>query len=119
MRVGGNELLVLTTVGARSGRPRHVPLGRFKDTEGRVVVVGAGGGAVQHPAWCANLEACPGNVVAQLPGWRGRVVPELLEGSERAAAWAQIVAAAPMYAALQSKTDRELPVIVLHRAEPA
>lgn len=113
MKVRGTSLLVLSTVGARTGRERDVPLACFVTGTSRLVVVGAGGGAAQHPAWCLNLETNPECAHAQLPGRRVRVVPELLTGEEREAAWQRVIAAAPMYAKHQAKTDRQLPVIAL------
>jgi deazaflavin-dependent oxidoreductase (nitroreductase family) len=114
-RLGGRAGLLLTTIGARSGRSRTVALGRFADGEGRWLVVGSLAGAARHPAWFINLARNPDRVWVQIGHERFKVRPELLRGDERTAAWQRIVTNAPGYGAYERSTDREIPVVRLTR----
>ena len=110
---GGRAGLLLTTMGARSGRERTVSLGKFSDGEGRLLVVASLAGAAQHPAWFINLAKNPDTVWVEVGRDRTKVRPELLHGEERADAWRRIVAAAPDYGPYEQVTDREIPVVRL------
>ena len=109
----GRAGLLLTTVGARSGRERTVALGKFTDDGGRLLVVASFAGAARHPAWFINLARNPDEVWVEIGHDRFKVRPELLRGEERAAAWRRIVAAAPGYGRYEQKTDREIPIVRL------
>jgi deazaflavin-dependent oxidoreductase (nitroreductase family) len=109
---GGRAGLLLTTMGARSGQERTVPLGKFSDGEGRWLVVASLAGAARHPAWFINLANHPDKVWVDVGRDRFKVRPELLRG-ERADAWRRLVAAAPGYGPYELKTDREIPVVRL------
>src|SRR4051794_16945620 len=112
-KMKGQPLLYLTTVGARSGKRRTVPVAAFAEGEGAWLVVGSAGGAAQHPAWFFNLMRNPGQVEIE---WQGRtlaVTPRMLEGEERAAAWTRIVQERPNFGEYEQKTDREIPVVRL------
>ncbi|MEU4191972.1 nitroreductase/quinone reductase family protein [Kribbella sp. NPDC026611] len=108
----GMDLLVLKTVGRRSGELRETPLARFADGDGWLVV--ASGGGSQHPDWHANLAAHPDRVQVGLPGEDAKpAVAETLTGEDRARAWQLITSAQPRYAKYQQKSDREYPIIRL------
>lgn len=112
-RVQGAPLLLLTTVGARSGKVRRTVLGWFPDDgEGRLVVASFAGSA-RHPAWYFNMAKHPDQVWIEVGGRKVKVQAELLKGAEREAAWRGIAAQSPGYAAYQQQTDRELPVVRL------
>jgi deazaflavin-dependent oxidoreductase (nitroreductase family) len=113
LRIAGRPLLLLTTVGARSGRRRTVPLLWLAAGADRWLVVASSGGMAAHPAWYFNLVKDPDQVWIETGGRTLRVVPEVLAGEERERAWAQITAVAPVYAGYERKTDREIPVIRL------
>ncbi|MFL5724883.1 MAG: nitroreductase/quinone reductase family protein [Chloroflexota bacterium] len=117
-RLKGPGGLLLTTVGARSGRERSANVAHFPDGDNRFLIVGSFGGAARHPAWFINLAKNPDQVWAQLGRDRFKVRPDLLEGEERADAWRRIVAAAPAFAKYEQVTDREIPVVRLTR-EPS
>ncbi len=110
------DMLLLTTVGARSGEQRIASLRRFDDGDGRWLVVGSAGGQAKHPAWLHNLAQNPGQAWVEVGRERSKVHPELLSGDERAAAWTRIVAEAPQFGAYEHKTDREIPVVRLTRS---
>jgi deazaflavin-dependent oxidoreductase (nitroreductase family) len=111
----GMDVLILNTVGRRSGQPRETPLARFAEGEDAWLIVGSGGGS-QHPDWHANLMAHPDTVSIELPGRDSMpVTPQELEGDDREQAWQRIATAAPRIAKYQSKSDREYPIIRLSR----
>ena len=107
----GVPIIVLTSVGARSGKLRKTALMRVEH-EGRYAVVASKGGAPEHPVWYWNLMAHP-HVELQDGAVRLDYDSVVVEGDERAAWWDRAVAAWPDYAGYQTKTDREIPVFVL------
>ncbi|PRX46653.1 deazaflavin-dependent oxidoreductase (nitroreductase family) [Prauserella shujinwangii] len=112
-RVMGMELLILHTVGRRSGQPRESPVTWFADGEDARLVVASGGGS-RHPDWYLNLMAHPDRAAIELPGGEPvPVVPRRLTGDDRARAWERITAEQPRYAKYQRKSDREYPVVRL------
>jgi deazaflavin-dependent oxidoreductase (nitroreductase family) len=111
----GMDVLILNTVGRRSGQSRETPVAWFAGGEDSWLIVASGGGS-QHPDWHANLMAHPGRASIDLPG-RGPVpvTPHVLDGAERERAWQRIAAAQPRIAKYQSKSDRRYPVVRLTR----
>jgi deazaflavin-dependent oxidoreductase (nitroreductase family) len=97
----------LTTKGRKSGEPRTKPLIYEQDGD-RYVIVASKGGAPKHPDWYRNLEKDP-NV--ELPA-RARTA----EGEERERLWQLVNEQWPDFESYQTKTDREIPVVVLERA---
>jgi deazaflavin-dependent oxidoreductase (nitroreductase family) len=109
----GMDVLILNTVGRRSGQPRQTPVAWFADGEGARLVVASGGGS-QHPDWHANLMAHPDQASIQLPGGDAvPVTPRRLDGADREQAWQRITAAQPRLGKYQGKSDRVYPVIRL------
>ena len=113
----GMDLLYLTTVGAKSGEKRQSTVSRFADGDDAWLIVASAGGAVQNPAWYHNIAAHPDQVWVEFGGKQQRVIPSQLSGDERVQAWQRITQAQPRYAGYEKKTDREIPVIKLTRAE--
>lgn len=107
----GMPVVLLTTVGNRSGKLRKIPLMRV-EYDGEYVVVASKGGAPVHPEWFHNIEANP-HVELQ----DGEVTKDYnareLGGDERVTWWERAVAAFPPYAEYQTKTDREIPLFLL------
>ena len=110
----GMPIILLTTVGAKTGKLRKTPLMRVEH-DGEYAVVASLGGAPQHPVWYYNLAANPDRVQIEVPGQKVAVTAEQLHGPEREEAWRQITTASPQFAKYQEQTDRELPVIRLVR----
>ncbi|MFI6320397.1 nitroreductase/quinone reductase family protein [Nonomuraea sp. NPDC050556] len=109
----GMEVLILNTVGRRSGQPRETPVAWFGDGKDGWLVV-ASGGTTTHPDWHLNLMGSPDRATVELPGKEAvPVTPHVLEGAEREEAWKVITAASPRYAKYQGKSDREYPVVRL------
>jgi deazaflavin-dependent oxidoreductase (nitroreductase family) len=108
--------LILTTIGRRSGRLHHAPLG-FTDDGEAWIVVASYGGSPTHPAWYLNLQpAAPAWVTVN----REKDIPvtaETVEGPERNRLWQLITSRPSNYESHQRRADgvRELPIVVLRR----
>ena len=116
MKMGGVPLLILTTVGARSGHTRKVPLTWFPDNPAaadRWLVVASLAGAPNHPNWFYNLAHNPDKVWIEVGRRTLKVRPQTLNGAEREEAYRRVVAAYPGYGPYERKTDRLIPVIRL------
>jgi deazaflavin-dependent oxidoreductase (nitroreductase family) len=102
-------ILLLTTTGARTGRPVTVPLGFAVDDNGRVFVMASKAGAPRHPAWFHNLRANP-SVTVELGDTSFQARAVVTEGEERDRLYGMISDGASEY---EKNTDRAFPVIVL------
>jgi len=114
LRETGYPVVVVTMLGAKSGKIRKVALMRVEH-EGRYALVASQGGAPTHPFWYHNLVANPLVELQDGPSKQDMAVREV-SGAERAAWWQRAAAAYPPYEEYQRKTDRVIPVFVL---EPA
>jgi deazaflavin-dependent oxidoreductase (nitroreductase family) len=112
-RTMGMNLLVLTTIGRKSGQPRATPLAWFPGPDGSWLVVASAGGAPANPAWYLNLAANPDQVTVEQAGRKVAVTAEELHGAEREQAWKRITTEADQFRKYEETTDRELPVIRL------
>lgn len=104
-------VVILTTLGARSGSIRKSPLMRVEH-EGAYAVVASMGGAPKHPVWYHNIVANPHVELQDGPVKQDMVAREVT-GAEKAQWWERCVAAYPDYADYQRKTERQIPVFVL------
>ncbi|MFD8478464.1 nitroreductase/quinone reductase family protein [Kitasatospora sp. NPDC059673] len=122
-RAGGGRvegfpaILLLTTAGRRTGRPRTTPLAYHRDG-GRYLVFGSNGGAAEHPQWYRNLLAAGGGII-ELPDGEGglttlSVRPAELDPAERDHQYAEQARRVPSFAAYAERTDRTIPVLALH-----
>ena len=110
-RLRGMPIIVMTSVGARSGKLRKTPLMRVEQ-DGEYAVVASLGGAPKHPVWYHNLKQNPHVELQDGPVKRDYLAREVT-GDEKATWWERAVAAYPDYADYQKKTTREIPVFVL------
>lgn len=110
LRDTGLPIIVMTTVGHRTGLVRKVPLMRVEHA-GEYAIVGSKGGAPAHPGWYHNLVADPTVLIQDGPEPFETTV-RIVTGDERAAWWERCVEAFPPYAEYQEKTDREIPVFI-------
>ncbi len=117
LRDTGIPIAVFWTRGARTGKVRKNGLMRVEH-DGAYAMVGSQGGAPRDPAWVANLRAHPGQVTVQdgPEPWDG--VAREVTGEEKRQWWERAVAVYPPYAEYQQRTDREIPVFVVERADP-
>lgn len=113
LRDTGLPIIVLTTVGAKSGKLRKTALMRVEH-EGVYAVVASRGGAPEHPQWYWNLLANPHVELQDGPEKHDYLAREL-SGAERDTWWDRSVAAYPPYADYQTRTSRRIPVFVLER----
>ena len=111
----GLPVIVMTNLGAKSGKLRKTPLMRVEH-EGRYAVVASQGGAPRHPVWYFNLKSDPRVELQDGPVKQDMRAREVT-GAEKAEWWQRAVAAYPPYADYQKKTDREIPVFVLEPVE--
>jgi deazaflavin-dependent oxidoreductase (nitroreductase family) len=112
--VGGSGIrptLLLTTLGARSGEPRAVPLLYQPCGEG-YVVVGSRGGSNRHPAWYLNLLTHP-DCSAQVGRLHCPLRARVLTGAERERYWSLMTHCWPAYLDYQKRTTRQIPVVIL------
>jgi F420H(2)-dependent quinone reductase len=107
----GMPVIVLTTVGAKSGKLRKTALMRVEHG-GVYAVVASLGGAPKHPVWYFNIVAQP-HVELQDGAVKRDYLAREIVGDEKAVWWERAVAAYPPYADYQEKTDRQIPVFVL------
>ena len=112
----GLPVVILTNVGASSGRLRKAPLMRVEHA-GSYAAVASKGGAPTHPAWYANLLAHP-HVQVQDGRQKRDMLAREVHGRERADWWERAVAVYPSYADFERQTDRLIPVFVLDPLEP-
>jgi deazaflavin-dependent oxidoreductase (nitroreductase family) len=106
-------VLELTTTGRKSGQPRASMLTSPVQEGSTLVVVASRGGDDHHPAWFLNLQANPDVEVALKGDAKQPMRARILSGEERHALWDRVVAANKRYAGYQSKTEREIPLVLL------
>ena len=109
-----SNLLLLSTVGAKSGRQRVNPLAYLR-IDGKLLIVGSFRGADFHPAWVHNLRANP-RAHIELGRESFDVTAREIPPAEREEVIAKVVAAAPVFGEYQAKTERVLPLFELQRA---
>lgn len=107
----GKPIILLTTVGAKTGKLRKTPLMRVEHN-GEYAVVASLGGAPKHPVWYYNIAKNPRVELQDGPVTRDYEAREVF-GDEKAVWWERAVAAWPDYAEYQKKTERQIPVFVL------
>lgn len=112
-RMAGRDMLLLTTIGRRSGEPRTLPLAYLADAEDPVVVA-SNAGLSSHPAWFHNLREQP-RVRVRV----GREVfdadAQVVDAAERARLWPGLVAYNPPWGSYAESAEREIPVVILRR----
>jgi deazaflavin-dependent oxidoreductase (nitroreductase family) len=109
-------VLLLTTTGRRSGKPRTTPLTFFRDGA-NLVVIASNGGADRPPDWSLNLEQNP-RAVVKIGADEQTVQARTASPEERELLWPGITATYSGYARYQEKTTRQIPVLILTNREP-
>jgi deazaflavin-dependent oxidoreductase (nitroreductase family) len=110
-QIAGTPVLLLTTVGRRSGAPRTVPVVYLPDGE-RLIVIGSNAGHKTAPAWSLNLEANPVAEV-EVGGERRKVRARIAEGEERAELWRKMNERYSGFDDYNARTTREIRLFVL------
>ena len=114
-RMGKSPILLLNTVGRKTGRKRTSPLLYVMDGED-FVIIASKGGAPTHPAWYLNLKANP-DATVEVGDREVRVRAEEVDSEEKVRLWQKMVEMYPTYDDYQTKTKREIPLLVLHPVE--
>jgi F420H(2)-dependent quinone reductase len=109
----GAPIIILTSVGAKSGKLRKSPLMRIEH-DGAYAVVASLGGAPTNPSWYANLKANP-HVELQDGAHKHDYLAREVDGEEYQAWWERAIVVWPDYVDYQKKTDRRMPIFVLER----
>ena len=114
-RMVGSPVLLLVTMGRKTGQRRTTPLLYLEDG-GRHVIVASNGGTAKQPAWWLNLQANP-EATVEVGGRKTNVRATEARGEEKARLWQRLVRMYPSYEDYQRRTDREIPVIILEPVE--
>jgi proline iminopeptidase len=109
----GSKILLLTTKGRKSGEPRTIPL-IYEGDGDRYVIVASKGGAPEHPGWYRNLQKDP-NVELQVRDESVSRACAYRGGRGARALWQLVNEQWPDFDRYQTRTDREIPVVVLER----
>lgn len=116
-RIGGrmwnSPVLLLTTVGRKTGKSRTTPLLFLKDDD-RIAIVASNGGRDKEPSWWTNLRTDP-HANVQVKGEKKKMVARKANESEQASLWPLLTKMYPSYNEYQKKTKREIPVVILTR----
>ncbi len=111
LRDTGIPIIVVTMLGAKSGKVRKIALMRVEH-EGSYALVASVGGAPKNPGWYQNLVVNPNDVTVQDGPEPTPMTVRLVDGDERAQWWERAVAVFPNYAEYQAKTERTIPVFI-------
>ena len=111
-RVAGMPVVVLVTTGRKSGRPRETMLRSPVQEGDSLVLVASYGGDPKHPAWFLNLQANP-DVEVIRAGSRQPMRARVATAEEKERMWPQVTAAYRGYAQYQTKTTRDIPLVIL------
>ena len=118
-RIGGTgygmPVVILTTTGRKSGKQRETMLTSPVHDDNRVVLVASYGGDDRHPAWFLNLRDNP-DVELEMRGKKRPMRARVASADEKNALWPDVIAAYKGYAQYQTRTDRDIPLVIL---EPA
>src|SRR5258707_9811791 len=113
--LNGRPLILLTTTGAKSGKLHTTPVRIFYDGD-TLFIIASKGGAPSNPDWYTNLLAHP-EVTVEAPKETFKVYAVVAVGAERERLWAKAISTEPAFAEYQSKTTRQIPVIILEQSK--
>ena len=110
-RVQGLQVLLLTTMGRKTGEERTTPLGYFMD-DGNYIITASNAGRDRHPAWFHNLRADP-HVKIEIKDRQLEAEAEVASSEKRRSLWSQLISLSPAYANYTKKTNRQIPLVIL------
>ena len=113
---GKMPVIELTTTGRKSGEQRSTMLTTPWSEDDKMVIVASAGGNDAHPAWYLNLQAEP-TVSVRTEDATRQMTARTVSGDERSELWDQITSKYKNYAGYQTKTEREIPVVLLEPAD--
>ncbi len=109
--VGGAPIMLLTTTGRKTGKPRTAPLLYLEDGD-NVVIVASKGGMSHHPLWFGNLEADP-SVEVEIGTRKRRMKARRASDAEKVDLWPRLTAMYKDFDDYQARTERNIPVVIL------
>jgi deazaflavin-dependent oxidoreductase (nitroreductase family) len=109
--LAGQPILVMTSIGAKTGQPRRAIVNFHRDGDD-YVIAGTAAGAPKDPAWVSNVRADP-NVTVETEGRAFPATASFAEGTERDRLWDQHVAALPRFAGYPEQSGRVIPMVRL------
>ncbi len=112
--IWGTTILLLTSVGRRTGHQRITPL-LYVKSDDHWIVVASNAGDDRHPAWWLNLEANP-HARVQIRGEQHRVVARKADPAEAERLWPVLIDAYGPHQQYRQRTERQIPIVVLERA---
>jgi deazaflavin-dependent oxidoreductase (nitroreductase family) len=110
-RLRGMPILLLTTIGRKSGKQRVTPVMYIRDGN-NYVVTASNSGEDKHPGWFVNLRTNP-QITIEVDGITKSVMARQSSPQEKERLWAQLVEQAPFFDGYQKKTRREIPMVIL------
>ncbi len=110
--VQGLPVLLLRTIGRKTGKERITPLGYFMDDDNYVITASNAGREV-HPAWFLNLRANP-QVAIEVQDRQIEAEAEIAAPEKRSILWSQLISLSPAYANYARRTTRQIPLVILH-----
>ena len=110
-RMAGLNVLLLTTIGRKTGKRRTTPLGYFEH-DGSYVIIASNGGSDRHPFWFLNLKNNP-NVRVQIKDKEISATAQEAEPGLRKKLWTRLVGLSPQYGQYEKSTKRQIPLILL------
>jgi deazaflavin-dependent oxidoreductase (nitroreductase family) len=110
-RVQGLPVLLLTTIGRKTGKKRITPLGYFEDND-HYVIIASNAGSDNNPGWFYNLKSNP-QVMVQVQDKQFTAIAEPADPMLRQQLWTRLVDLSPGYASYEKRTTREIPIVLL------
>ncbi len=108
--IGGQTVLLLTTLGRRSGKLHTIPINYYLDQE-RYVIVASNWGSDHHPAWYTNLRSDP-RATLQVKDKMFKTKASFAEGEEYERLWQYVTSRNSLYTGYQQKTTRKIPLVI-------
>jgi deazaflavin-dependent oxidoreductase (nitroreductase family) len=110
-KMGSTDVLLLDTVGRKSGKQRTTPVMFFRD-DGDYVITASAGGSPSNPGWYYNLRAHPQTTI-QVMDQHINVTASEADPGERERLWAKLVSLSPQFKSYETKTTRKIPMLLL------
>jgi deazaflavin-dependent oxidoreductase (nitroreductase family) len=114
----GVPVLLLTTIGRKSGQPRTRPLYYLETEDGRYVLVASNAGTSKDPAWLLNLQANP-HVTIEVQGKKKPMIAHVATPEEKEVLWPQMLALFPTWEMMQERSPRPFKLVILEPAADA
>ena len=111
-QVRGLPVLLLRTIGRKTGQERITPLGYFMD-ENNYIITASNAGRDTYPGWFHNLRANP-HVTIEIKDQQFEAEAEVSSPEKRSALWSRLISLSPAYGKYANKTTREIPLVILH-----